>query len=354
MKYQVSAADYAGCVADGACEAPEGGRSADGGMPVTGVSYRDAIAYAAWLSAKTGETWRLPSDEEWAFAAAERMNDDALGLEQDGANPAARWLARYRAEAGAGERDAEPRPLGHFGLNGKGLADVAGNVWEWTTTCYVRATMKADGQCGAERGELRRACGGRAGTAATCRTSSATARAAAARPASRRTISASASPRGSSLLAAFKALLARTVRLTGGSNLRLPIIGCRAGLARPALRAILAGRSRTGRRSPARAKPSMELDPLLLSRLQFVWVVGWHILMPAFTVGLGLLYRTAGGHAFLHRREIYFRISGLWIKVFSVASAWALSRASACPSSSAQLEPLFRRHGERAVAAVRL
>lgn len=145
MKYQVSAADYAGCVADGACEAPEGGRSADGGMPVTGVSYRDAIAYAAWLSAKTGETWRLPSDEEWAFAAAERMNDDALGLEQDGANPAARWLARYRAEAGAGERDAEPRPLGHFGLNGKGLADVAGNVWEWTTTCYVRATMKADG-----------------------------------------------------------------------------------------------------------------------------------------------------------------------------------------------------------------
>ncbi|MGB3831820.1 MAG: SUMF1/EgtB/PvdO family nonheme iron enzyme [Mesorhizobium sp.] len=145
MKYQVSAADYAGCVADGACEAPEGGRSADGDMPVTGVSYRDAIAYAAWLSAKTGETWRLPSDEEWAFAAAERMNDDALGLEQDGANPAARWLARYRAEAGAGERDAEPRPLGHFGLNGKGLADVAGNVWEWTTTCYVRATMKADG-----------------------------------------------------------------------------------------------------------------------------------------------------------------------------------------------------------------
>ena len=145
MKYQVSAADYAGCVADGACEAPEGGRSADGSMPVTGVSYRDAIAYAAWLSAKTGETWRLPSDEEWAFAAAERMNDDALGLEQDGANPAARWLARYRAEAGAGERDAEPRPLGHFGLNGKGLADVAGNVWEWTTTCYVRATMKVDG-----------------------------------------------------------------------------------------------------------------------------------------------------------------------------------------------------------------
>jgi hypothetical protein len=30
----------------------------------------------------------------------------------------------------------------------------------------------------------------------------------------------------------------------------------------------------------------MDLDPLLLSRLQFVWVIAWHILLPALTVGL--------------------------------------------------------------------
>ena len=30
----------------------------------------------------------------------------------------------------------------------------------------------------------------------------------------------------------------------------------------------------------------MTLDPVFLSRLQFVWVVAWHILLPAFTVGL--------------------------------------------------------------------
>lgn len=146
MKYQVSAADYAACVADDACEAPDSGRSTAGNVPVTGVSYRDATAYAAWLSARTGKTWRLPTDEEWAFAAAERMNDDALGLEQDDTNPAVRWLARYRAESGVGERDAEPKPLGHFGLNSKGLADVAGNVWDWTATCYVRATVAVDGR----------------------------------------------------------------------------------------------------------------------------------------------------------------------------------------------------------------
>ncbi len=145
MKYQVSFSDYGACVADGACEAPEGAReSAD--APVTGVNYRDATAYAAWLSKKTGESWRLPTDEEWAFAAAERLRDDALGLPQDKANPATRWLARYAAESGGEARDAEPKPRGYFGENSKGLADVAGNVWDWTTTCYRRATVDAEGK----------------------------------------------------------------------------------------------------------------------------------------------------------------------------------------------------------------
>ena len=145
MKYQVTAADYEHCVSAGACEAAEGRAYAYGNFPVTGVSYRDATSYAAWLSAESGESWRLPSDEEWAFAAAERLHDDALGLES-GSNPAARWLARYRAEARTAERDTEPKVLGYFGVNAKGLADVGGNVWEWTTTCYLHATLATDGR----------------------------------------------------------------------------------------------------------------------------------------------------------------------------------------------------------------
>ena len=113
MKYQVSADAYAACVADGACETADGRTSGD--VPVTGVSHRDAEAYAAWLSRRTGEVWRLPTDEEWSFAAAERLHDDALGLADDG-NPATRWLARYRSEAaGKADRDPQPKPLGHFG-----------------------------------------------------------------------------------------------------------------------------------------------------------------------------------------------------------------------------------------------
>ncbi len=106
-------------------------------------------SYAAWLSRRTGEVWRLPTDEEWSFAAAERLHDDALGLEDDG-NPATRWLARYRSEAeGKAGRDPQPKPLGHFGANGKGVFDIAGNVWDWTSTCYLHATL-APGTAGPE------------------------------------------------------------------------------------------------------------------------------------------------------------------------------------------------------------
>ncbi|TGT72339.1 cytochrome ubiquinol oxidase subunit I [Mesorhizobium sp. M2E.F.Ca.ET.166.01.1.1] len=63
----------------------------------------------------------------------------------------------------------------------------------------------------------------------------------------------------------------------------------------------------------------MEFDPLLLSRLQFVWVIGWHILLPAFTVGLASYIALLEGMHFFTGQEIYFRISGFWIKIFSVA-----------------------------------
>ncbi|MHB8528744.1 MAG: cytochrome ubiquinol oxidase subunit I [Caulobacteraceae bacterium] len=63
----------------------------------------------------------------------------------------------------------------------------------------------------------------------------------------------------------------------------------------------------------------MSLDPLLLSRLQFAWVIAWHILLPAFTVGLASYIALMEGLYFFTRRAIYFRISGFWIRIFSVS-----------------------------------
>jgi cytochrome bd ubiquinol oxidase subunit I len=63
----------------------------------------------------------------------------------------------------------------------------------------------------------------------------------------------------------------------------------------------------------------MEFDPVFLSRLQFAWVVGWHILLPAFTVGLASFIAVLEGLHLATGREIYFRISMFWIRIFSIS-----------------------------------
>src|SRR5215469_5863330 len=63
----------------------------------------------------------------------------------------------------------------------------------------------------------------------------------------------------------------------------------------------------------------MTLDPVLLSRLQWAWVIAWHILLPAFTVGLASYIAVLEGLYLLTRDEIWFRISGFWTRIFAVS-----------------------------------
>ena len=63
----------------------------------------------------------------------------------------------------------------------------------------------------------------------------------------------------------------------------------------------------------------MHLDPLFLSRLQWTWVIAWHILLPAFTVGLASFIAVLEGLHFFTGREVWFRISGFWTKIFAVS-----------------------------------
>jgi formylglycine-generating enzyme required for sulfatase activity len=145
MKHQVSAADYQACVDAAACRALSPGVKPLADRPAVQISWHDADAYAAWLSRKTGEHYRLPTDEEWAYAAGSRYRDDVLPV--DASDPSKRWLARYDRESnreyGA---DSEPQKFGHFGANEHGLYDTAGNVWEWTSTCFTRYRLGDAGE----------------------------------------------------------------------------------------------------------------------------------------------------------------------------------------------------------------
>jgi formylglycine-generating enzyme required for sulfatase activity len=144
MNRQVTAGEYARCAEDGGCpRIPHASAMAE--RPMVGVNWRDATAYAEWLTNKTGVLHRLPTDEEWVFAAGEKVRDEALPL-VDPADPAQAWIARYEAEANRARPGAlDPQPVGTFGRNENGLQDFGGNVWEWTNSCFLRVTLEPAG-----------------------------------------------------------------------------------------------------------------------------------------------------------------------------------------------------------------
>jgi len=144
MKHQVSAADYQACVGDGACRALDRGVAIAADRPAVQVSWHDATSYAAWLSRKTGEHYRLPTDEEWAFAAGSKFRDDAVPIDTE--DPSRRWIARYERESDRNAGGPDTRAFGSFGLNEYGVADLGGNVWEWTSTCFNRSALDEAGE----------------------------------------------------------------------------------------------------------------------------------------------------------------------------------------------------------------
>jgi serine/threonine-protein kinase len=95
-----------------------------GDHPVVNVSWHNAVAYCEWLSEKTGHPYRLPTEAEWEKAA--RGTDGQQfpwGDEWDESRG-------NTAEGGPGATT----PVGQYSPDGDspyGLADMAGNVWEW-------------------------------------------------------------------------------------------------------------------------------------------------------------------------------------------------------------------------------
>jgi cytochrome d ubiquinol oxidase subunit I len=63
----------------------------------------------------------------------------------------------------------------------------------------------------------------------------------------------------------------------------------------------------------------MELDPVMLSRIQFAFVISFHIIFPAFTIGLAAWLATIEGMHLLTRDPLYRRIFEFWLKVFAVS-----------------------------------
>ena len=111
-------------------------------QPVTCVSWNDAQAFTAWLTAQTGESYRLPTEAEWEYAVrAGSTTKFHFGNDEsrlcDYANHADTstdfgWRNESCSD-GVGRRTAE---VGRYQPNGYGLYDMHGNVWEWVEDCW--------------------------------------------------------------------------------------------------------------------------------------------------------------------------------------------------------------------------
>lgn len=131
-KTEVTMGQWRACVEDGGCNGDRAAPGVDDAMPAAAISWKDAGNYVKWLSAKTGNAYRLPTEAEWEYAA------------RAGTDTAYWWGNKFDAAKAPRDkvREAASLPENSFGLQG-----MLGNVGEWTQDCYVNgyAEAPADG-----------------------------------------------------------------------------------------------------------------------------------------------------------------------------------------------------------------
>jgi formylglycine-generating enzyme required for sulfatase activity len=162
-KYETTIGQYLACVQDGACNQPEwlesgseynirtgsnkdyygkrGMSESNKNNPITGVSWKDAVAYGEWLSKKTGKTYRLPTEAEWEYAARAGSTTKYWWGDNIGSNKA------NCDGCGSQWDNKQTAPVGSFSSNGFGLYDTVGNVWEWTCSEYAAYSEGKQTQC---------------------------------------------------------------------------------------------------------------------------------------------------------------------------------------------------------------
>jgi formylglycine-generating enzyme required for sulfatase activity len=129
-RFEVTFDEWDRCVADKGCSfKPDDRGLGRGNRPVVNISWLDAKEFIAWLSRKTGKTYRLPSESEWEYIAR-------------GGTTSVFWWGRDVGQGQANCRECnsgnalQTMPVGSFKPNPFGLFDTAGNAAEWVEDCW--------------------------------------------------------------------------------------------------------------------------------------------------------------------------------------------------------------------------
>jgi formylglycine-generating enzyme required for sulfatase activity len=107
-----------------------------GRRPAINVSWKDAQAYCAWLSDRTGQPYHLPSEAEWEYACRAGTTTPfwtgaTISIRQ------ANYNGNHTYGSGRmGKYRKQTTPVDTFEANPWGLSDMHGNVWEWCEDCW--------------------------------------------------------------------------------------------------------------------------------------------------------------------------------------------------------------------------
>lgn len=127
-----------------------------GAHPAVCVSWNDAVAYAKWVSQRTGQAYRLPNDAEWLRVAAGSAEGTPCtrGNVDDVSRKSALDNDRLTCNDGA----AETAPVGRYAASAVGAFDMYGNVSEWLAggTAHDRAFRGLSWRDGSHESALKR------------------------------------------------------------------------------------------------------------------------------------------------------------------------------------------------------
>lgn len=131
-KFEVSNRLWNLCFEHSGCNRPamvREGETLD--SPVVRVNWHDAYGFTQWYSSYTGKRYRLPTEEEWVYAAYLGRDHRNVELQYDYSD-----LDKIR------KISKKTMPSGAFKENALGFSDYQGNVWEWTLTCWHASEEK--------------------------------------------------------------------------------------------------------------------------------------------------------------------------------------------------------------------
>ena len=127
-QYEVTYEEWDRCVDAGACRyrPDHQGSPKD---PIGNLSWDDANTYLKWMSEKTGQIYRLPSEAEWEYAARAGTGKRFWWGDEPGSGKA------NCTDCGSAS-NGQPSAVGSYKPNSFGLYDTAGNMAEWVQDCW--------------------------------------------------------------------------------------------------------------------------------------------------------------------------------------------------------------------------